>query len=757
MLTHTLGYPRIGGNRELKKKLEAYWKGSAGADDLALTARKLRSRHWKDQADAGIELIPVGDFSYYDQMLDNAVRFGAVPPRYNVEDSRAGLDDYFRMARGESGEDGVQAMEMTKWFDTNYHYIVPEFVENQKFFLADESILEQIDEAVAEGCKAKAVLPGPLTFLLQGKCAGEQFDRLSLLENLISAYVELLEKISGRCSWVQLDEPVLALDLDEDVRRLFAPVYRTLKEAVPELKIMVAVYFGGLGDNLETAAALPVDALHVDLVRGVQDLESLLPALRPGLSLSLGVVNGRNIWRADLDRAVALVRTALDTLGSERVMVAPSCSLLHVPFDLDLESGLDPEIKSWMAFARQKCAEVACIAQAVSGQDMEERIDENRRILESRRNSPRVNNPDVSARITALQPESFTRSSPSLQRAEIQRRELGFPLLPTTSIGSFPQTAEVRSVRSRFKKGELDKAAYEKFMQTYISDCIRRQEQAGLDLLVHGEPERNDMVEYFGEHFEGYCFTSNGWVQSYGSRCVKPPVIYGDISRPAPVTVDWISYARSLSDHEVKGMLTGPVTILCWSFVRDDRPRSETCMQIALAVRDEVADLEKSGVKVIQIDEPALREGLPLRRAEQEEYLRWAGKAFRLASSGVADRTQIHTHMCYCEFGEIMDAIAGLDADVISIEASRSRMELLGSFREFSYPNEVGPGVYDIHSPAIPSVAEMERLLEKAAEVIPVERLWVNPDCGLKTRRWEEAEPALRNMVQAARNLRSRL
>ena len=757
MLTHTLGYPRMGSNRELKRKLESYWRGEAQGDDLALTARKLRLKHWQDQADAGIELLPVGDFSYYDHMLDNAVRFGVVPERYDVKDARAGLDDYFRMARGESGENGVAAMEMTKWFDTNYHYLVPEFKKDQKFIIANENLVEQVMEAGEAGHKVKAVLPGPLTFLLLGKCEDEPFDRLTLLEGLVSAYCELLEKLSGKCVWVQLDEPVLALDLSVDVRKLFGPVYRTLKEAAPDLRIMLSTYFGGLGENLNTAASLPVDALHVDLVRGSGDLEPLLKKLRPGLSLSLGVVDGRNIWRADLDKAVAVVKSAVSVLGEERVLVAPSCSLLHVPFDLDLETELDDEIKSWMSFARQKCSEIGIIASAAAGADVAEKLKENRMVLEARKSSPRVNNHDVASRLEALEADAFKRKSPYTERAAIQHKELGFPLLPTTTIGSFPQTPEVRSTRSRFRKGLIDEVAYKQFMQGYIEDCIRRQEEAGLDVLVHGEPERNDMVEYFGEHFDGYCFTSNGWVQSYGSRCVKPPVIFGDVSRPEAVTVDWTNYARSLSDREVKGMLTGPVTILCWSFVRDDQPRSETCRQIALAVRDEVTDLEKSGVKVIQIDEPALREGLPLRKSEQSEYLEWAGASFRLASCGVEDRTQIHTHMCYCEFGEIMDAIAALDADVISIEASRSRMELLGSFREFSYPNEVGPGVYDIHSPAIPSTAEMEDLLEKALEVIPAERLWVNPDCGLKTRLWQEVEPALKNMVQAARAVRERI
>lgn len=757
MLTHTLGYPRMGSNRELKKKLESYWKGDVLEDDLATTARLLRKLHWKNQSQAGVDLIPVGDFSYYDHMLDNAVRFGVIPERFGVTAGKADLNDYFVMARGEACENGTPAMEMTKWFDTNYHYIVPEFSEDQDFFVADRSLVEQAEEAAFEGYKVKAVLPGPLTFLLLGKCSEKEFDRLTLLEKLIPAYCELIESLSGTCSWIQFDEPVLALDLSKDVLKLLGPVYRTFKEAASGTKIMVASYFGGLGENLTTAAKLPVDALHVDLIRGEQDLDPLLAALDNRLSLSLGVVDGRNIWRADLDKAVDLAEKAVRVLGSERVFIAPSCSLLHVPFDLDLEISLDHEIKSWMAFARQKCSEIRVVADAASGIDVKDKLAENRKIIESRKTSNRVNNPEVAERIASLKDQDFKRISNYTMRAEIQRNELGFPLLPTTTIGSFPQTTEVRSIRRQFKAGHIGKDEYETFMHEYIVDCIRRQNEIGLDLFVHGEPERNDMVEYFGEHFEGYCFTSNGWVQSYGSRCVKPPVIFGDVSRPEAITVDWINYARTVSPKEVKGMLTGPVTILCWSFVRDDQPRSETCLQIALAVRDEVADLEKSGVKVIQIDEPALREGMPLRKSEQSEYLKWAQECFRLSSSCVEDKTQIHTHMCYCEFDEIIENIAALDADVISIEASRSRMELLGSFKKFSYPNEVGPGVYDIHSPAIPAEEEIVRLLEKALELIPAERLWVNPDCGLKTRRWEEVVPSLKNMVQAAKKVRLKI
>jgi 5-methyltetrahydropteroyltriglutamate--homocysteine methyltransferase len=757
MLTHTLGFPRMGGNRELKKALESYWKEQTSKESLLKTAADLREQNWTVQHEAGIDLLPVGDFSLYDHILDNSFRFGVVPERYIEAGYSSGLSLYFAMARGEAGEGGVQAMEMTKWFDTNYHYIVPEFTRGQKFYVADNSIVDQVREAKAAGFTPKAVLPGPLTFLSLGKSVKVEFNKFDLLPGLVEAYIELLKDLSKECSWVQLDEPVLATDLDEELKEGFKNAYAAFRAAVPDVKLMIANYFGTYGENLELAASLPVDALHADLVRGCDEFERLLELVSPDMAVSLGVVDGRNVWKTNLDNAVNNVRRAVDSLGSERVLAGSSCSLLHSPVDLDYENKIDPEIKSWLAFARQKCVEIGLIAKAVNGEDISSELLESREAQESRRKSPRVHNPAVTERIQSLNSDDYKRQAPYSQRAKSQRNNLGLPLLPTTTIGSFPQTPELRALRRKYKDGQIDVDVYEGKLQEIIKDCINRQEKIGLDLLVHGEPERNDMVEYFGEQLDGYCFTENGWVQSYGSRCVKPPVIFGDISRPEPMTVKWIQYARSVSSREVKGMLTGPVTMLCWSFVRDDQPRSETCRQLALAIRDEVADLESAGVKAIQIDEPALGEGLPLRISEQENYLKWAVACFRLASTVVRNETQIHTHMCYCDFGKIISSIADLDADVISMEASRSDMELLHTFSRYNYPNEVGPGIYDIHSPRIPSADEMAELLSRAMMVIPRERLWVNPDCGLKTREWPETEASLENMVKAAEITRKKI
>ncbi len=757
MLTHTLGFPRMGGNRELKKALESYWKKQIGRERLLETAADLRLEHWKIQAQAGVDLLPVGDFSFYDHMLDNAARFGVVPARYIDAGYSQGLSLYFVMARGEAGEGGVPAMEMTKWFDTNYHYIVPEFTRDQKFPLTDTSIIDQVREAAKAGYKPKAVLPGPLTFLALGKAVGVEFDKYDLLPRLTAAYGELLRELARDCSWIQLDEPILATDLSDVQREGFKEAYADIRKAVPDTGIMIANYFGKYGDNLDLALSLPVDALHADLVRGADELDVLLSDIGAEKTLSLGLVDGRNIWRTDLDLAVEKVGKAVDVLGADRVLVGSSCSLLHCPADLDYEKKLDPEIRSWLAFARQKCAELGVISGAVEGNDVSAQLEECRKAFKSRRNSPRVHNPQVAERIGALEPGDCERKSPYSKRSELQKKNLGLPLLPTTTIGSFPQTPELRALRRNFKDGRIAVEDYEKSLRELIRDCIERQEKIGLDLLVHGEPERNDMVEYFGEQLDGYCFTENGWVQSYGSRCVKPPIIYGDISRPEPMTVKWIEYARSVSSREVKGMLTGPVTMLCWSFERDDLSRRETCLQLALAIRDEVADLESAGVKAIQIDEPALGEGLPLRGAEQDDYLKWAVEAFRLASCVVRDETQVHTHMCYCEFNDIIGSIAALDADVISMEASRSNMELLSAFSSYNYPNEVGPGIYDIHSPRIPSAEEMAELLSRALMVVPRGRLWVNPDCGLKTREWPETEASLENMVAAAKIVRKKV
>ncbi|MGE3065203.1 MAG: 5-methyltetrahydropteroyltriglutamate--homocysteine S-methyltransferase [Hyphomicrobiaceae bacterium] len=769
-----LGFPRIGLKRELKVAVEAYWKGELDAPNLISAGADLRARHWRLQQETGLAVIPSNDFSFYDQMLDMTATVGAVPARFieggagrpthaggtgrsAMEQATRGaghpeLDLYFAMARGTSD---APAMEMTKWFDTNYHYIVPEFHKGQAFHLSSRKTVDEFEEAKALGITTRPVLIGPVTYLMLGKAKAEEFDTLALLDALLPVYCELLDALrKSGADWVQLDEPVLALDLTQNQKRALRLAYRQLAAKAP--KIMLASYFGEYGDNLAVAADLPVAGHHADLVRGRGELDRLLGAFSDDRVLSLGVVDGRNVWRSDLGGAFDLVEKALTARKADLLEVAPSCSLLHVPVDLDAEKKLDPELKSWMAFAKQKLGEVVELATAAhSGPDSAKQAFEAGDLArESQASSPRIHDALVTQRTATVSSSDFSRKSPFKTRRKKQRRALSLPAFPTTTIGSFPQTAEVRKARAAHRKGELDDAAYEAFLRKETEAAVRMQEEAGLDVLVHGEFERNDMVEYFGEQLTGFAFTQNGWVQSYGSRCVKPPVIFGDVSRPRPMTVDWATYAQSLTTKPMKGMLTGPVTILQWSFVRDDQPRSETCQQIALAIRDEVADLERAGIKIIQIDEPALREGLPLRQSERAEYLKWAVDCFRLASSGVADETQIHTHMCYCEFNDIMPSIAALDADVISIETSRSDMELLNSFSDFSYPNEIGPGVYDIHSPRCPSAPDMVRLLSQAKKHLALGQIWVNPDCGLKTRRWEEVRPALANMVEAARRLR---
>jgi 5-methyltetrahydropteroyltriglutamate--homocysteine methyltransferase len=774
MLTHTLGFPRMGAARELKKALETFWAGATPLDQnrgqglsqegaaLFETARALRLRHWTQQVQAGVDLVPVGDFSLYDHMLDMACRLGAAPARFGPAPTapEAALAHYFRMARG--GGD-LPAMEMTKWFDTNYHYLVPELSRGQTFAPDARALLDQLDEALAAGFRVKAVLPGPCTFLHLSKSVDAGFDRFDLLPALTEAYAKIIGQVAQRAAWIQLDEPVLALDLPQHLPRRFRAALARLIQAAKPAKVMLATYFGGVGQNADVYSGLELGALHLDLARAPEQLPGVYDHLAPNTALSLGVVDGRNIWRVDADRALALLDQAVAKLGAERVLVAPSCPLLHCPVDLEGETRLNPEVRQWMAFALQKCGEVRKLADCAGGLDRSRGIScadwlaDNRNIRKARAKNPLLNNPDVARRMAAVGPEMLARPLPYAERARLQRKALTLPPLPTTTIGSFPQTAEVRAARAKLKKGALSNADYRRFIEDTIRDTVGLQERLGLDVLVHGEPERNDMVEYFGEQLGGFCFTQNGWVQSYGSRCVKPPVIYGDVSRPAPMTVAWSRYAQSLTKKPMKGMLTGPVTILCWSFVRDDQPRADTCRQIALALRDEVADLEAAGIGVIQIDEPALREGLPLRRADWDGYLAWAVDAFRLAVGAAAAQTQIHTHMCYCEFNEIVEWIAKLDADVISIEASRSRMELLEAFRRFRYPNEIGPGVYDIHSPRVPGTAEMLDLLKRAAEVIPADRLWVNPDCGLKTRAWPETLASLTNMVEAARLARLEL
>lgn len=765
--TQNLGYPRIGARRELKKAVESFWKGKLSQGDLLERAAELRQRHWEIQRDAGIDVIPCNDFSLYDQMLDMSCLLGNVPSRFGWDGGPIDLDLYFRMARGQGGDaaeccgsDGPElACEMTKWFDTNYHYLVPEFDEKTTFRLAGTKLFDEFAEAKALGIEAKPVIVGPLTYLTLGKeiDAAESFDRFDLAGALVPVYVQLLKRLvkegAGR---VQIDEPALALDLSERQRALVRQAFATFANEVPELDIQVATYFGELRDNLDTLLDLPVDAIHLDAVRGGAEVDEVAAGIADSdKTLSLGLIDGRNVWKTDLTAAYEVAAKAVDRLGAGRVMLAPSCSLLHVPVSLAQEPSLDPEIANWLAFADEKLAELRTLADALVSRDTG-MLAANQTALESRRRSDRVTVSAVRERIVGLTDGMFSRASEFPRRRDVQCAKLKLPEFPTTTIGSFPQTQEVRRARARFRKGEWTREQYDKFLRVCTSDCIKNQEEAGLDVLVHGEFERNDMVEYFGEKLDGFLFTKFGWVQSYGSRCVKPPVIFGDVSRPEPMTVDWAKYAASRTSRPMKGMLTGPVTILQWSFVRDDQPRRDTARQIALAIRDEVADLEAAGLPVIQIDEAAIREGLPLRRDDWDAYFNWAVKAFRLASSVAADGTQIHTHMCYSEFNDMLDAIADMDADVITIENARSNLELLRAFADFKYPNEIGPGVYDIHSPRVPTVAEMVGLIERAATVVPAENLWVNPDCGLKTRSWEEVQPSLERMVAAAREVREK-
>ncbi|HTO18246.1 MAG TPA: 5-methyltetrahydropteroyltriglutamate--homocysteine S-methyltransferase [Pseudomonas sp.] len=759
-IAHTLGFPRIGRDRELKKALEAYWQGALDAAGLRQVGRDLRAEHWQLQKDAGIDLLPVGDFAWYDQVLTHSLMFGVVPERFRPHNGgRPSLDTLFAMARGVSGGccGGAHAQEMTKWFDSNYHYLVPEFTVDQAFQLSWEQLFEEVAEARALGHAVKPVIIGPLTYLWLGKVRGEAFERLDLLERLLPVYGEILQRLKALgVEWVQIDEPILGLDLPQAWKAGFERAYNLLQRE--PCKKLIATYFAGLEDNLALAAGLPVDGLHVDLVRAPEQFPVVLDWLPAYKVLSLGVVDGRNVWRTDLDKALAVLEQAQARLG-ERLWVGSSCSLLHSPVDLAREDRLDAELKGWLAFAVQKCAEIALLAEALRDPQsarVQQALADSRAVQAARAASPRIHDPAVQARLAAIRPEDSRRQSPFAWRIAAQREHLRLPLFPTTTIGSFPQTAEIRQARQAFRQGTLSAPEYAEAMRAEIRHAVRVQEQLGLDVLVHGEAERNDMVEYFAEQLDGYAFTRFGWVQSYGSRCVKPAIIYGDLSRPRPMTVEWIRYAQRQTAKVMKGMLTGPVTMLMWSFPRDDISREQQARQLALAIRDEVRDLEAAGIRVIQIDEAAFREGLPLRKARWQAYLDWAAEAFRLTASGVRDETQIHTHMCYSEFNDVIASIAAMDADVITIETSRSQMELLEAFRAFAYPNEIGPGVYDIHSPRVPDVEEMVALLDKAAERIPVERLWVNPDCGLKTRGWPETEAALVNMVAAARRLRER-
>ncbi len=752
-IAHILGFPRIGARRELKSALDAYWKGDITETDLLAAGRELRRRHWALQRAAGLDYVTVGDFAWYDHVLHTVAHLGCLPIRFGYRPEALTLPQYFTLARGDTDH---PAMEMTKWFDTNYHYLVPEWNAGMRADGGVSWLFDEVREAQQEGHAAKAAIVGPLTLLHLGKMKGGNFDKLDLLERLVPAYRRMLERLKAMgVEWVQIDEPILGLELEPAWLSAFQPVYAALAPSSPQ--ILLATYFESAAAHCDLLMSLPVDGIHLDLVRGPDQLDGVLQSCPPSKVLSLGVVDGRNVWRTDLDAALALLERARESLD-ERLWISASCSLVHVPVDLGQETRLDPEIGGWLAFAAQKLDEIVALKHGLaSGHGaIAPALASSRAAKGSRLSSARTRSDFLRRRLAAIADSDFRRASPFETRVHRQRERLKLPLLPTTTIGSFPQTAEIRRARAAFKRGDTGFLEYLQAMRAEIRVAVARQEALGLDVLVHGEAERNDMVEYFGEQLAGFTVTGNGWVQSYGSRCVKPPVIYGDVYRAEPMTVEWARYAQSLTDRPVKGMLTGPVTMLQWSFVRDDQPRETTALQIAVALRDEVRDLERAGVAIIQIDEPAFREGLPLKRRDWPRYLDWAVRAFQLASCGVADTTQIHTHMCYAKFNDILPAIAALDADVITIETSRSEMELLDGFGEFSYPNQIGPGLYDIHSPRVPSVESMLRLLERAAEVIPLERLWANPDCGLKTRGWPETETALANMVEAARQRRLR-
>ncbi|KRT17599.1 5-methyltetrahydropteroyltriglutamate--homocysteine methyltransferase [Pedobacter ginsenosidimutans] len=764
MLTQNLGYPRIGSQRELKKICENYWADKTGYKNVLQVGKNIRHENWNLQKEAGIDIIPSNDFSFYDHVLDHSLTFGAIPKRYNeviLKKGNSELDLYFAMARGYQKEGlDVVAMEMTKWFDTNYHYIVPEFYKDQPFKLFSTKIIDEFYEAKQLGITTKPVLIGPVSYLLLGKEKEAGFEKIDLIKNLLPVYIEILSRLDALdVEYVQFDEPFLTLDLTEKDKKAYEYAYKEIRKAFPRLKIVLATYFEGLGNNLALTTSLPVNVLHVDLVRAEGQLTEVLASLKEDTILSLGLVDGRNIWKNDFEKSVSIINQVVEKRGLDKVWIAPSCSLIHSPVDLDNETNeqnLSAEIKQWLAYAKQKIAEVATLKKLITNESPAstlQKLEENKIAIANRKVSKIIHNPQVKQRVLGLKEQDAARLSPFSSR-KIKQQELNLPSYATTTIGSFPQTAEVRSWRAKLKNGTFTVEEYDELIAKETAKAVNWQEEIDLDVLVHGEFERNDMVEYFGEQLDGFAFSKNGWVQSYGSRCVKPPIIFGDVSRPKPMTVKWTAYAQSLTSKYMKGMLTGPVTILQWSFVRNDQPRSETCTQIALAIRDEVCDLENAGIKIIQIDEPAIREGLPLRKADWQNYLNWAVKAFKISASGVKDDTQIHTHMCYSEFNDIIQNIADMDADVITIETSRSQMELLDAFADFKYPNEIGPGVYDIHSPRVPKREEMVQLLKKAKAVIPSEQLWVNPDCGLKTRGWDETKKALIEMVEAAKEMR---
>ena len=768
----TLGTPRIGPRRELKFALESYWSGKSDAVALLGVAARLRAANWARQQALGVTVIPSNDFSLYDHVLDTSVMVGAIPGIYGWTGGDVSLDIYCAMARGSQGDrpgpgrthaggnsdHGVRALEMTKWFDTNYHYMVPEFTKDQQFILASTKPVDEYREAKALGYRTRPVLLGPVTYLKLGKREDPTLDPLSLLESLLPVYLDLLRRLhESGADWVQVDEPCLVLDLDKATRHALHEAYHIFADVLPSLKIMLTTYFGGLGNNLETVLGLPISGLHLDLVRAPEQIEIVQAGAPAELVLSLGVIDGRNVWRANLPAILDRLAPIVTSRGSDQVEIAPSCSLLHVPVDLELETGLDLQLKSWLAFSVQKMSELVVLGKALVNRDesADQAIEASAGAAKARRVSAKVHDPVVGARVAAVTPEMADRASPFAVRRILQQQTLNLPNFPTTTIGSFPQTDAVRGARSAHARGALSDTDYEAFLRKETESVVRWQESIGIDVLVHGELERNDMVQYFGEKLSGYAFTTHGWVQSYGSRYVRPPIVFGDVSRPHPMSVEWSIFAQSLTKRPMKGILTGPVTMLQWSFVRDDLSRDRVCRQIALALRDEVMDLETAGIRVIQIDEPALREGLPLRRLDWSGYLDWAVECFKLSASGVKDETQIHTHMCYAEFNDIIDSIGAMDADVISIETSRSKMELLGAFKTYRYPNAIGPGVYDIHSPRVPEIEEMTELLVRATKSLSADQIWVNPDCGLKTRNWNEVRPALINLMIAARKMRS--
>lgn len=745
----SIGYPRIGPKRELKKALEQFWKGEIQEQDLHNVAKNLRKQNWQTQKSAGVDLISSNDFSFYDQVLDAICLLGAVPKRYKWDGQEVNLATYFAMARGSQTADlDVPALEMTKWFDTNYHYLVPELSAEQTFKLSSNKPFEEYEEAKQAGFDTKPIILGPLTFLLLAKGI-DGFNTINLLDKILPIYKQIVEKFSQLgAEWIQIDEPILVKDLDSNVVSKIKDTLNQIKGAAGNCKILLATYFEDLNEDVKNQVfESNVDVVHLDLVRGSKNKEYVKNSNK---KLSLGLVDGRNVWKTNLQEKINFIK---DNISND-VIIASSCPLLHSPYDLELEQKVPVEIKRWLSFAKQKLLELNVIKGFINEGSHREALDNNAADIHDRETSKLIHDNAVKDRIKTINKSITERKSSYVDRAKIQKNIFSLPKYPTTTIGSFPQTTDVRQARAKFKRGELDETSYEKFLEEKTIDTIRKQESIGIDVIVHGEFERNDMVEYFGEQLKGFTFTSSGFVQSYGSRCVKPPIIFGNVSRPKPMTVRWSKFAQEQTKQIVKGMLTGPITILQWSFVRDDQPRKFTAQEIGFAIRDEVEDLEKNGIRMIQIDEPALREGLPLKKKDWKDYLSWSVDCFKISAAVVKDETQIHTHMCYAEFEDIIDSIAALDADVISIETSRSRMELLTTFEKFKYPNEVGPGVYDIHSPRVPSQDEMKILIEKASKLIDPSRIWVNPDCGLKTRGWPETIDALTKMVNAAKELR---